>query len=135
MIRAILAILAVLPSSYTSGPGIRYNRCNLKSYIHQNELAPFSLYSILNRCTMSIALYHNLFQLSHGNTTLDNFKYSKYDYILDGKYGENEKLTAEKKFNDYNMFFKSYEDHMQNKNKHFEKLFGMYKDSTYKSLL
>jgi tRNA A-37 threonylcarbamoyl transferase component Bud32 len=135
MIRAILAFLTLLPVSSTYGPSIRSSRCNLKSYIQQNELAPFTLYSILNRCTTSIALYHNLLQLSHGNTTLDNFKQSKYDYILDSKYGTNEKLTTENKYKDYNMFFQSYEEHMQNKNKHFEKLFEMYKDSTYKTYI
>jgi hypothetical protein len=122
----------------------------LCTYVKDNVLTSFTLYTIINECCKVILIYHNIYAEYHGNTTLNNFKMKNE---LEGIFliaNKSRNLTSLNplaspatnsyqlnnvtKFIDYEILFASYNDTLQYKNKHFLKLFELYKTSFYKSI-
>jgi hypothetical protein len=66
----------------------------LQTYVEENVLTSFTLYTIINECRRAIIIYHNKYTEYHGNTTLVNFKLENdlQDIYLDGPINKN--LTA-----------------------------------------
>jgi len=108
---------------------------NVHSYICNNGLTTFTLYNILDTCTRNILLYHNINNASHGNTTIKNFLIQNSDMQICLCHSDIQHvLTNTSKYIDYEMFFGSFEKALNNKNKHFSKVLGLYKISFYKSI-
>lgn len=111
----------------------------LQTYVEENVLTAFTLYTIVNECCRAIIIYHNKFTEYHGNTTLANFKLKNdlqciyLDNSTDILTGTN-KLDNTTKYADYDTFFASYGDALMKKNKHFSNIFELYKTSFYKSI-
>jgi tRNA A-37 threonylcarbamoyl transferase component Bud32 len=101
------------------------------NYIRNNVLSPFTLFTIANECTRCIALYHNIYQRTHGNTTLNNFIIMTNNKCTLQKGIEN---NNKNKYYDYDIFFVSFEDAIKDKNKNFTKLLQMYKHTLYNSI-
>ncbi len=100
------------------------------NYIRNNVLSPFTLFTVANECTRCIAVYHNIYQRTHGNTTLHNFVITTNNKCTLRKGIENNK----NKYYDYDIFFISFEDAIKDKNKNFTKLLQMYKHTLYSSI-
>lgn len=113
------------------------NQVILDHYVRNKVLTSYKLYTIMNECCRSILLYHNKFDSKHGNTTLQNFRVRDDDLgIVVTLYTKKpiHKETSREKHIDYDTFFDSYYEHIQYKNKHFDKMFGLYKKSFLDSL-
>jgi len=102
------------------------------NYIRNNVLSPFTLFTIANECTRCIAVYHNINQKTHGNTTLCNFVRISDNRCTLLKDRENN--SKNNKYSDYDIFFISFEDAIQDKNKNFTKLLQMYKNTLYRNI-
>lgn len=105
---------------------------SVDNFIRSNMLSPFTLFTIANECTKCIAVYHNMYQRTHGNTTLNNFVRMTDNRctLLEDK----ENNSKNNKYSDYDIFFISFEDAIKDKNKNFTKLLQMYKHTLYNSI-
>ena len=101
---------------------------SVDTYIKENTLTPFVLYTVLRACCRSILLYHSIQNSYHGNTTLTNFYIDKNLQCTLVQY-EKYPLTKQGKYDDYIMFFDDYYHSMMYKNKHFENMFRMFNES------
>lgn len=109
-----------------------FQRCRVDLFIKHNVLSPFILYTIANECNKCISIYHNIYNSNHGNTTLCNFLMdNNYQCILQPK--DKEEITKNK-YSDYELFFNSFEEEIQYKNKNFSKILTLYKASFLKTI-
>lgn len=105
---------------------------NVETYIKTNTLTPFILFTIINECCKCIMMYHNLQNSYHGNTTLANFyMYDNYRCVLQSD-DISHPLTISRKHDDYDIFFKSCNETIMDKNKHFTKFLRLYMSSISK---
>lgn len=98
---------------------------NVSDYVKNNVLAAFVLYTILNECYINIMQYHSLLDCYHSNTSIDNFDIYKTKCILSDIQDDNLMLTEQKKYEDYDIFFKSCTDVLSEKNGHYIKMFEL----------
>jgi hypothetical protein len=128
-----LALLTVLAQTSVYNPPLQLKSNKLypmtvDTYIRDNSLTPFVLYTVLKSCCRCILLYHSINNSYHGNTTLANFQIDQY-LQSSLKHTDKKKLTKEGKYADYTIFFNDYYDTMMHQNQHFEKMFKMYNAS------
>lgn len=97
---------------------------NVNTYIKNNVLEPYVLFTILNDCYINIMLYHNLLDCYHSNTSIENFDiYKNNRCVLSDIQDDNLVLTEQKKYDDYDIFFKSCSYALSDKNEHYIKMF------------
>lgn len=93
---------------------------NVYSYLENNKLDEYELFTILNECCKSIMLYHTLLNCYHSNTTVQNFDIFDDNTCQISTVETDDKILS-KRYNviDYVTFFDSFVLSLHFKNTHF----------------